>query len=55
MRRDSQVEAGLLDAVPGSHWQFERKGYFCVDSHDSTPGAPVFNLAVSLKDSWQKR
>jgi glutaminyl-tRNA synthetase len=41
--------------MPGSHWQFERKGYFCADSRDSKPGAPVFNLAVTLKDAWQKR
>ncbi len=55
VRDDSQVEVGLLAAAPGSHWQFERKGYFCVDSRDSQPGKPVFNLAVSLKDTWQKR
>jgi glutaminyl-tRNA synthetase len=53
--RASQVEPALLQAMPGSHWQFERKGYFCADSRDSKPGAPVFNLAVTLKDAWQKR
>jgi len=45
----------LLNAQPGSHWQFERKGYFCVDTKDSQPGKPIFNLAVTLKDTWQKR
>lgn len=55
IRHDSQVESALLRATPGSHWQFERKGYYCADSRDSQPGAPVFNLAVTLKDTWQKR
>jgi glutaminyl-tRNA synthetase len=51
----ARIEHSLLDAAPGSHWQFERKGYFCVDTKDSQPGKPVFNLAVTLKDTWQKR
>ncbi len=55
VRHDSQVENGLLQAEPGSHWQFERKGYYCVDNRDSAAGRPVFNLAVTLKDTWQKR
>ena len=33
--------------------QFERLGYFCVDP-DSTPGKPVWNRTVTLKDSWAK-
>ncbi|MDD2710008.1 MAG: glutamine--tRNA ligase/YqeY domain fusion protein [Verrucomicrobiae bacterium] len=48
------VEAGLRDAQPGSRFQFERLGYFCVDSMDSKPGHPVFNRTVSLRDSWAK-
>ncbi|MCC7013806.1 MAG: glutamine--tRNA ligase/YqeY domain fusion protein [Planctomycetes bacterium] len=52
--RDAALEAMLIDAEPGSRWQFERHGYFCVDVVDSRPGAPVFNRAVSLKDSWAK-
>lgn len=47
------VEAGLAGARPGSNYQFERQGYFCVDP-DSTPSAMVFNRSVSLKDSWAK-
>ena len=35
-------------------YQFERLGYFCVDS-DSTPEALVFNRTVTLKDSWAKQ
>ena len=49
-----QVEPGLADAEPGSRYQFERQGYFCVDGRDSRPGAPVFNRTVSLRDSWAR-
>jgi glutaminyl-tRNA synthetase len=48
-----QLEPSLKDAEPGSKWQFERLGYFCVDP-DSTPGSPVFNRSVTLKDTWAK-
>jgi glutaminyl-tRNA synthetase len=47
------MEAGLAGAPSGSHYQFERQGYFCVDP-DSKPGAAVFNRSVSLKDAWAK-
>ena len=49
-----QVEPSLAGATPGSRYQFERQGYFCVDSIDSTPEALVFNRTVSLRDSWAK-
>ncbi|MYC28529.1 MAG: glutamine--tRNA ligase/YqeY domain fusion protein [Chloroflexi bacterium] len=49
-----QVEPGLANAEPGSRFQFERQGYFCADSRDSMPGAPVFNRTVSLRDSWAR-
>ena len=39
---------------PGSRWQFERMGYFCVDPVDSRPGAPVWNRTVTLKDTWAR-
>lgn len=48
-----KVEPSLLKAVPGDRFQFERKGYFCVDP-DSTPGQPVFNLTATLRDTWAK-
>ncbi len=48
-----KVEPGLATAAPGSRFQFERMGYFCVDP-DSTPGKPVFNRTVTLKDTWAK-
>ena len=38
---------------PGRRYQFERLGYFCVDS-DSTPGRLVFNRTVTLKDTWAR-
>jgi len=52
--RGARLEPSLASARPGDTFQFERQGYFCVDSVDSRPGALVFNRAVSLKDSWAK-
>ena len=49
------VEPSLADLAPGTCVQFERQGYFCVDSKDSKPGQPVFNRTVGLRDSWAKR
>ncbi|MFH0943818.1 MAG: glutamine--tRNA ligase/YqeY domain fusion protein [Planctomycetota bacterium] len=48
------LERSLEGAAPGTRVQFERKGYFCVDSVDSTPERLVFNRTVSLRDSWAK-
>ena len=42
----------LADAVSYDKFQFVRNGFFCVDSKDSKPGAPVFNRIVSLKSSF---
>jgi len=50
----AQLEPGLRDAQPEDRFQFERHGYFVADRVDSKPGAPVFNRAVTLKDSWGK-
>jgi glutaminyl-tRNA synthetase len=47
------VEPGVAEAAPGTRYQFERLGYFCVDT-DSTPGAPVFNRTVTLRDTWAR-
>jgi glutaminyl-tRNA synthetase len=49
-----KLEPGLAEAQPGNRFQFERKGYFCVDTADSTPGKPVFNRTVTLRDTWAK-
>lgn len=48
------VEPSLGDAESGERFQFERIGYFCVDTVDSTPGNPIFNRTVPLRDSWAK-
>ncbi len=48
-----KVEPSLAGAAPGSRYQFERQGYFCVDP-DSANGTPVFNRTVALRDSWAK-
>ena len=51
---DASVEPSVKDAIPGSRFQFERQGYFCVDTVDSTDGNPVFNRTVTLRDTWGK-
>jgi glutaminyl-tRNA synthetase len=48
-----KVEPSLKEAGPGDFFQFERKGYFCVDP-DSTEDKLVFNRTVSLRDTWAK-
>jgi glutaminyl-tRNA synthetase len=61
LNRDSKtvlrsfVEASLANAQPDDKFQFERNGYFVADRKDHTAAMPVFNLAVSLKDSWAGR
>jgi glutaminyl-tRNA synthetase len=48
------VEPSVKDAGPGSRFQFERLGYFCVDSVDSSPDRLVFNRTATLRDTWAK-
>ena len=48
-----RAEPIVADAPAGARYQFERRGYFCVDP-DSSPGAPVFNRTVGLRDTWAK-
>ncbi len=52
--RPCYVEPQLKEAVPGSRYQFERLGYFCVDPARSADGKPIFNRTVTLRDSWAK-
>lgn len=52
-RTSGFIESGMTSAPVGSHFQFERQGYFCTDL-DSVHGTMVFNRSVSLKDSWLK-
>ena len=46
------VEPALAACRPEERFQFERHGYFVADLADHAPGRPVFNRAVTLKDSW---
>jgi glutaminyl-tRNA synthetase len=50
----ARLEPALRAAAPESRIQFERQGYFCVDSRDSSPGRLVFNRTVGLRDTWAK-
>jgi glutaminyl-tRNA synthetase len=49
------LEPSLANAGPDARFQFERHGYFVADRTDHRPEAPVFNLSVTLKDSWGAR
>ena len=48
------LEPSLKNAKPGDRFQFERIGYFCVDTKDTKEEKPVFNRIVTLKDTWEK-
>jgi glutaminyl-tRNA synthetase len=50
----AQLEPALKDARAEERFQFERHGYFVADLKDTKPGLPVFNRAVTLRDSWGK-
>lgn len=47
------VEPGVAHAGPGTRYQFERQGYFCMDTA-AAPGKPIFNRTVTLRDTWAK-
>ena len=49
-----RLEPSLASAKKGDLYQFERLGYFCVDSIDSAPDSLVFNRTVTLRDPWAK-
>ncbi len=49
-----KLEPGLKNAHPGDIFQFERQGYFCLDTGDSSDIKPVFNRSVALRDTWAK-
>jgi glutaminyl-tRNA synthetase len=52
--RSCRLEPSLAGAAPGSAFQFERMGYFCLDAVDSSVGSLVFNRTVTLRDAWAK-
>jgi glutaminyl-tRNA synthetase len=49
----AKIEPSVAGAAPGTRYQFERLGYFCVDPA-SAPGRLVFNRTVTLKDTWAR-
>lgn len=51
---EAVIEPAFANAEPGARFQFERLGYFFVDTEDSAPGAPVFNRVVTLRDAWAR-
>ncbi|HIG82813.1 MAG TPA: glutamine--tRNA ligase/YqeY domain fusion protein [Verrucomicrobia bacterium] len=52
--KNSKLEPSLAEAIIGTSYQFERKGYFCVDSKNSSKNSLVFNRTIALRDSWAK-
>jgi glutaminyl-tRNA synthetase len=50
----SYVEPNLADAQSGDRFQFEREGYFVLDTRDSSPERLVFNRTVTLRDTWAR-
>jgi glutaminyl-tRNA synthetase len=48
------LEASLAEAKPGEQFQFEREGYFCLDSEHVAGDKPVFNRTITLRDTWAK-
>ena len=50
----AKIEPALKNAKKGEHFQFIRKGYFCLDSKFSSTEKLVFNRTVTLKDTWAK-
>jgi glutaminyl-tRNA synthetase len=51
---DCRIEASLAEATGEHRYQFERTGYFCLDTVDSVDGKKVFNRTVTLRDGWVK-
>jgi glutaminyl-tRNA synthetase len=50
----AKLEPSLLNSKPGNKYQFERNGYFCVDTVDTSSEKLIFNRTVTLRDSWSK-
>jgi len=52
---NAKLEPSLSKAKAGDQFQFERLGYFNVESKNSKAGKPVFNRTIPLRDSWSKK
>lgn len=50
-----KAEQSLASASPEDHFQFEREGYFCLDSRWASEDKPVFNRTIGLRDNWQQK
>jgi glutaminyl-tRNA synthetase len=51
---EAYLEPSLAGFNDTDSYQFIRKGYFCLDKKLSSPGKPIFNRTVTLKDNWAK-
>jgi glutaminyl-tRNA synthetase len=51
---DCKAEISLANAPLNDRFQFEREGYFCLDSKYHSVENPVFNRTIGLRDSWAK-
>ncbi|MEW8068348.1 MAG: glutamine--tRNA ligase, partial [Candidatus Thiodiazotropha endolucinida] len=51
---DCYFEPALGSAAAGDQYQFEREGYFILDSREAARDEPVFNRIITLRDSWAK-
>ncbi|MGI1677952.1 MAG: glutamine--tRNA ligase/YqeY domain fusion protein [Cellvibrionaceae bacterium] len=52
---DCYAEVSLKSATVNDRFQFEREGYFCLDSQHTSQELPVFNRTIGLRDSWGKK
>jgi glutaminyl-tRNA synthetase len=52
--KNAKLEPSLKEAKPLDRFQFERLGYFCVDTKNTTKEKLVFNRTATLKDSWKQ-
>ena len=52
---EARVEPSVAEDPPGTHYQFERLGYFIRDTDEGEDGRPVYNRTVELKDPWARR
>jgi glutaminyl-tRNA synthetase len=49
-----KLEPSLAEADPNKYYQFERVGYFVIDKKNTSPGNPVYNRTITLRDTWAK-
>ncbi len=52
---EARVEPSVTEDAPGTHYQFERLGYFVRDSDTGEEGRPVYNRTIPLRDTWGSR